>query len=96
MLASPIYQTQRQQTARLGLDDERVVVMLGALVERGGRMTRAALGQRLGVAPVRLVGLLAALRRLLNVDGVGVLDVDDDGETVSLNVPLLKVQFEIS
>ena len=96
LLASPIYQTQRQQTARLGMDDERVMAMLGALAERGGRMTRAALGQRLGVAPVRLVGLLAALRRLLNVDGVAVLDVDDDGETVSLNVPLLKVQFEIA
>jgi hypothetical protein len=95
LLASAIYQTQRQQTARLGLDDERVIAMLGALVERGGRMTRAALGQRLGVAPVRLVGLLAALRRLLNVDGIAVLDVDDDGETVSLNVPLLRVQFEI-
>lgn len=94
LLSSPVYQAQRAQTARLGLDDERVAALLGALVERGGRMTRAALAQRLGVAPVRIAGMLAALRRLLNVDGIAVIDVDE-AETVILNVALLRVQFEL-
>jgi hypothetical protein len=58
-------------------------------------MTRVALAQRLGVPAFRLTGLVAATRRLLNVDGLQVLDVDDASGTVILNRPLLEQQFEV-
>jgi hypothetical protein len=38
---------------------------------------------------------VAATRRLLNVDGLQVLDVDDASDTVILNRPLLEQQFEV-
>lgn len=75
--------------------DDEVRRLLLALAERGGRMTRVALSQRMGVPPFRLTGLVAATRRLLNVDGLQVLDVDDASETVILNLPLLRQQFEV-
>ena len=36
---------------------------------------------------------LAVLRRLLNVEGYGVVATDTDGQTVLLDVPLLREQF---
>jgi hypothetical protein len=41
-------------------------------------------------------GLIAALRRILNVDGYSVLSVDDASGSVVLNRQLLEVQFELS
>ena len=58
-------------------------------------MTRAALAQRMGIPAYRLVQLVAATRRLLNVDGIQVLDVEDASETVILNQALLQQQFEV-
>ena len=44
---------------------------------------------------MRLDGFLAKLQRLLNVDGYAVLQVDRAQNRVSLNVPLLRRQFEL-
>ena len=67
-----------------------------ALDERGGKMTRTAFARAVGIPPLRLAGLLAALRRLLNVDGYPVLSVDEASDTVELNRPLLEKQFELT
>lgn len=95
LLASPTYAAQKQLAARPGLDDERVRGCLAALDERGGTMTRAALARALAVPPLRLAGMLTALRRLLNVEGYAVLSVDEASDTVELNRPLLETQFEL-
>ena len=58
-------------------------------------MTRTALAHRLGLRTDRLSGLIAASRRLLNVDGLSVLDVHTASDTVELNVTLLSRQFEL-
>jgi hypothetical protein len=86
---------QRGQVARLGLADERVRAVLMALHERGGRMTRPALGQRLELPPTRLNGLLVAVARLLNLDGQPVIETDAQSDTVILNIELLTLQFEV-
>ena len=39
---------------------------------------------------------LAALRRLLNVEGYPILPVDDAADTVELNRPLLEKQFDLT
>jgi len=96
LLASDRYGEQRQLSSGRGLPpDEEVRRLLLALAERGGRMTRAALAQRLGIPSIRLAGAIAATRRLLNVDGLQVLELDEPSETIILNRPLLEQQFEL-
>ena len=95
LLASPIYAAQKGLAARPAVEDGRVRACLVALEARGGKLTRAALARALGVPPLRVTGLIAALRRLLNVEGYPVLSVDEASDTVELNRPLLGTQFEL-
>lgn len=95
LLASPVFHAQRQQHARLQLDDARVRALLEYLLRRGGRSTRAALAAQLGLPLLRVRGQLTALRTLLNVDAYAVLSIDDASDTVDLNLDLLQRQFEL-
>jgi hypothetical protein len=70
-----------------------VRAILVALDERGGKLTRSALAKRLDVPPLRLPGVLSALRRVLNVDGYAVLSIDETSDTVELNKAQLFAQF---
>jgi hypothetical protein len=95
LLVSERYVEQKELSSGRGLPpDDKVRRLLLALGERGGKLTKAALAQRLGLPPFRLTGLIVATRRLLNVDGLQVLEVDES-ETVSLSRPLLERQFEL-
>jgi len=93
LLASDRLEAQRTKSARTHLPDERLREILGALDERGGKLTRAALAKKLGVAPLRVGGILSALRRVLNVEGYAVLSVDEASDTIELNRTLLETQF---
>jgi hypothetical protein len=96
LFTSPVLLEQKALSQGRGIpSDDEVRRLLLALTERGGRITRVALAQRMGVPPFRLAGLVAATRRLLNVDGLQVLDIDDASDTVILNRPLLEQQFEV-
>ncbi|MBF0145157.1 MAG: BREX-2 system phosphatase PglZ [Magnetococcales bacterium] len=95
LLTCCVYQEQKQMGARTALDDDRVRRFLEALDARGGRMTRAAMARTLDIPRMRFPGILAALRRLLNVDGYSILDVDENSDMVSLDKRLLFTQFEI-
>ena len=75
---------------------EQIRRFLLALDERGGTILRQALAQKLGEPELRIPGLIAALRRILNVDGYPVLSVDDSSGSVVLNRQLLEVQFEMT
>jgi hypothetical protein len=96
MLASATYLAQRQLAARVALPNEQMEALLGALDSRGGKLTRSALAQRLGVTEMRLTGMLSATRRVLNVDQAQVIQVDEMAGTVELNVPLLIEQFRLN
>jgi len=93
LLASPIYASQRQLAARVAPPDDKIRLLLLALSERGGKLSRSALANRLSLPEVRMGGLLSAMRRLLNVDQMAVLTVDETAATIELNIPLLKQQF---
>ncbi|MHA7838243.1 MAG: BREX-2 system phosphatase PglZ, partial [bacterium] len=93
LLASDRLATQRSKSARIHLPDERLREILSALDERGGKLTRAALAKKLGVAPLRVGGIVSALRRVLNVEGYDVLSVDEASDTIELNRSLLETQF---
>ncbi|WP_174436286.1 BREX-2 system phosphatase PglZ [Azospirillum brasilense] len=95
VLASPVYAAQKQLAGRGAPKDEDVRSVLEALSQRGGKLSRTALAQRLGVAQVRVGSLVMAVRRVLNVDQVQVLDVEEASGTVVLNRALLDTQFEL-
>jgi hypothetical protein len=95
LLASPVYASQRQLAARVALADDKMRLLLAALSERGGKLSRNALANRLSMPEMRLSGLLSAVRRLLNVDQMPVLGVDEAAGTVELNIALLQQQFNL-
>ena len=82
--------------ARVALPDDKMRLLLVSLSERGGKLSRAALAQRLSLPEVRLGGLLSAVRRMLNVDQAPVLTVDESAGTIELNRALLQQQFRVS
>jgi hypothetical protein len=96
LFASPGLAAQKGLSSGRGLptDDEARRLLL-TISERGGRMTRVALAQRMGMPPFRLTGLVAATRRLLNADGLQILDVEEASDTVILNRPLLERQYDV-
>ena len=61
----------------------------------GGQATKPALGRKMEIPVFRLVSLLSAVRRLLNVDGYPVIAVDETSGTISLNRDLLEKQFGV-
>jgi len=93
VLASSMFQSQKQLAARAALKDEEVRQLLEALTERGGKLSKAALAQRLGLPLMRISGFVNAARRLLNVDQVNVLALDEAEGSITLNRGLLDAQF---
>jgi hypothetical protein len=95
LLASPVYASQRQLAARVAPPDARMRLLLTALSDRGGKLSKSALAHRLLLPEMSIGGLLSAVRRVLNVDQAAVLTVDEVAGTVELNVPLLQQQFRL-
>ena len=96
LLQCQVYASQRALAARVAPADEKMRKLLSGLAERGGKLSRAALAQRLSEPEVRLNGILSAMRRVLNVDQAQILQVDESTGTIQLNRPLLLQQFRIS
>lgn len=96
LLQTQMYASQRSLAARVAPSDDQMRKLLTALAERGGKLSRAALAQRLCVPEIRLNGMLSAVRRILNVDQATVLVVDEAAGTVELNRTLLLQQFRIT
>ncbi len=96
LLDGTVYASQRQLAARVALPDEKMRLLLTALSERGGKLSRTALAQRLSMPEIRVSGMLSAVRRMLNVDQAQVLLIDEIAGTVELNIKLLQEQFCVS
>ncbi len=95
LLASAVYASQRQLAARVALPDDQMRRILRALDERGGKLGKAALAQRLALPEMRVAGVLSVARRLLNVDQTAILTVDESAGVVDLNRELLMLQFQL-
>lgn len=80
----------------MALPDEQMRRLLCTLEERGGKLSKTAVAQRLAVPELRLAGMLAAARRVLNVDQMPVMELDEGAGTVELNLNLLMKQFGLS
>ncbi|MBM4093573.1 MAG: BREX-2 system phosphatase PglZ, partial [Planctomycetes bacterium] len=95
LLKCEVFAHQKLIAGRARIEDAVLRRLLQTLASRGGSMTNPALAAAIGVAENRLNGLLAVLQRLLNVEGYPILDRQEASNTVVLNVPLLKKQFEL-
>jgi hypothetical protein len=96
LLRSDVFAAQKQLAGRVAPPDEQFHHLLSALEERGGKLTRLAPAQRLGLPLVRIGSFVAAARRVLNVEGYPVLRVDEASDTIELNRDLLVAQFELT
>lgn len=95
LLSSQIYLEQYRRAGRTAPPNETVRKVLCALDERNGTLLKAALAQRLGEPEFRINGMLAILRRILNIEGYQVLQVDESSGTIQLDRGLLRTQFEL-
>ncbi|NCA69212.1 MAG: BREX-2 system phosphatase PglZ, partial [Sphingobacteriia bacterium] len=95
LLASPVYAAQKRLAARMAPTDDDLRRFLLALDSRGGKLGKSALAQRLGLPMIRIEGFLSLARRVLNVDRAAVIAVDSTTGTVELNLPLLRLQFQL-
>ncbi|GAA4837447.1 BREX-2 system phosphatase PglZ [Garicola koreensis] len=96
VVRSPTYAAQRERASRISLSDEKITALLRSLIAAPGhRADPASAASALGVAKVQLAGALPMVQRLLNVEQYPVLDRAPDGETVVLDLELLKEQFGV-
>lgn len=95
LLSSAIFAEQRKLGGRSVPDDEVFARLLAAISERGGKITVTALARSLNYRLSGLPFLLAAVQRVLNVDGFTVLNRDSASDTIELNRNLLLTQFDL-
>lgn len=96
LLASDTYKLQVRRSRRAAVDQDKMVIALGALLGSGGRLPDDRLAAAMSVPRYRLSGMIAAMRRVLNVDGYEVLGYDPDEVTVVLDADLLREQFGLT
>ncbi len=96
LLASPVFEAQKKLAGRIPVANAMLCDILAALASRGGTMLRPALARQLNLPPLRLPGVIAGVRRLLNVDGVDVLSIDEASDSIVLDVERLKLQFDLN
>jgi hypothetical protein len=92
--ATPVYAAQKALAARVAPSYADLRSLLEALAARGGKLSKAALAQRLGMPAMRISGFVNAAKRVLNVDQAAVLD--ETAATVELNRELLARQFRVT
>jgi len=95
LFATTLYQEQYTRVGRNPPNPETVKRVLLALKDRQGSILKNVLAQCSGEPEIRLPGLLAMLRRILNVEGYPVLSVEEASGTVRLNLELLRTQFDL-
>lgn len=95
VLASTTYAEQKRMAGRRALDGSTAAAVLRALVDRGGRAHQDTVAAAAGIPAADVGQVFAAVRRLLNVDGYGVIELDSDGVTLRLDEQLLREQFEV-
>jgi hypothetical protein len=96
LFGSPVFTEQKKLGGRTVPRDDVIRTMLNALNEQGGKLTAAALAHKMQLPPFRLHGLLAAIQRILNVEGYPILTKDEASDTIELNRNLLCRQFDLT
>lgn len=95
LLKSPTYQEQSKLAVRGARNEELMIRLLKILDSRGGTVVKQALAQELDMPPFRVDGLIINVSRILNIDGYEVIGFDRASDTVTLNLGLLRTQFDL-
>ncbi|MBK9978472.1 MAG: BREX-2 system phosphatase PglZ [Gemmatimonadetes bacterium] len=93
LLASPLFAMQRELAGRVAPRDEQMRALLETLERHNGRASRPAVASALALSELRVRGVFAGARRVLNVEGFAVLEEEASTGTLTLNRELLRVQF---
>jgi hypothetical protein len=96
VLVSTVYSEQMSLAGRAAAGAGPLVeTVLRTLVSRGGRAHQDTVASAAGLPYMELGQGLAVVKRILNVEGYDILSFDSDGETLRLDVGLLKDQFGV-
>ena len=95
LIDSEVYTAQLRLAGRLAPPSKTVQEVLATLEARRSRVPKRILAQAIQAPEFRLRGILAGLQRLLNIDGYQVLSVEEETETILLDIELLKKQFQL-
>ena len=95
LLQSDLWSAQVRLVGRAAPQQTAVQSLLQSLQSRGWKASYVTLAQAAGVPAVRVRGMLSGLRRVLNVDGVPVLILDEREGFAELNTQLMANQFHI-
>jgi hypothetical protein len=96
IVATELYAAQRKVLSRLPIRDEQVQALVDGLSNAPGqRLPRSVVAATLGVPVFRVDGALSQVRQLLNIEGYNVVGIDPDGQTIVLDMRLLRDQFEV-
>jgi hypothetical protein len=93
LLASEVFAAQQKLAGRMAPPDDQLRPLLTLLDERKGAAITGAIAQRLDIPEFRVTSIIAAVRRVLNVEGYAVIALDERAKTVTLNFELLRSQF---
>jgi hypothetical protein len=94
LLASDLFQQQMNLPGNR-IQPDRLAAVLRALDAAGDRLLRAAFASKLSLPLVRVNTTVAAIQRVLNYDGYGILTIDEAADMVVLDRPLLERQFNL-
>ena len=92
-VAASARMASQRQFVRRAPDDATIAALIDGLAGAGGRLTVAEVAALVGQPAVRMVGYLALVARLLNVEGYPVLRITDGDRSVDLSQQLLRQQF---
>jgi hypothetical protein len=94
LMASDLFRQQMELPGNR-IQPERLAAVLRALDAAGNRLLRAAFASRLSLPLVRVNTTVAAMQRVLNYDGYGILTIDEATDMVVLDRSVLDRQFNL-
>ena len=94
LMASDLFRQQMDLPGNR-IQPERMAAVLRALDAAGNRLLRAAFASRMSLPLVRVNTTVAAVQRVLNYDGYGILTIDEAADMVVLDRSLLERQFNL-
>lgn len=95
LLRSAVFAHSKGLCGRSVLSNARLGKLLSTLEEHGFTAMQERLATDMAVPAFRLPGIIRVAQRMLNVDGYSVLSYDQGSGTITLDLALLKKQFEL-
>ena len=95
LVDSEVFASQQRLAGRLAPPSKTVREVLATLEVRRSRVPKRILAQVIHISEILLQEILEGLQRVLNVDGYQVISVEEETDTVLLDIELLKKQFQL-